>query len=292
MRVLNYEIHPRVLVREMRFAFHSLVNAGAAQARLLRHAISDPELMRSFQQFATDIPQAEVVDRCATTLEDRDWRAHFSSRLKGRGLEIGALHRPLPRHDAMRVEYVDRYTSEELRAEYPELSEFQLVDPHVIDDAETLATVSDGTYDFLVAAHVIEHMRNPIKAIGNWMRVLRPGGLLYLIVPDKRTIFDRRRVRTTLEHLILDYLHPSSDRDYDHYVDYALHVHGKCGSDAIAEADALLARDYSIHYHVFIPSDVLRLVEWISSSLRPVRVVEGPATSRGSEEFHLLLQVP
>jgi SAM-dependent methyltransferase len=292
MRVLRRDIHPRVFLRQMRLAFNALVDAQQANARLFRQMISDPGLMRSFQQFATDMPQAEIVDRCETVVEDRDWREHFSRRLSGHGLEIGALHRPLPHHDGMRVEYVDRHTPSQLRADYPELGEFDFVDPHLIDDAETLATITDGTYDFVVAAHVIEHMRDPIRAFGNWMRVLRPGGLLYLIVPDKRTIFDRRRVRTTLEHLILDYHHPSKERDYDHYVDYAVHVHGKAGSEAMAEADALLARDYSIHYHTFIPTDLVRLVGWISTSLRPLRVIEGPATSPGSEEFHLLLQVP
>ena len=52
-------------------------------------------------------------------------------------------------------------------------------------------------------------MRNPIGALVNWLRVVRDGGLLYLIVPDKRRTFDQLRVRTTLEHMVLDYQQPS-----------------------------------------------------------------------------------
>jgi SAM-dependent methyltransferase len=237
------------------------------------------------------IPQAVVVDESLEMLMERDWREYYSRRLTGKGLEIGPLHRPMVRHEGMVVDYIDRCTVKELREHYPELNDLPLVEPNIIGDAETLANIKDKTYDFVIAAHVIEHMRNPLFALEQWCRVLKPKGRVYLIVPDKRITFDRNRVRTNIEHIIQDYRSPSLERDFDHFIDYAVHVHKKSGSEAIAEAERLVKTDYSIHFHVFLPADILNLIDWFSANIRPVKVVKGPSMSPGSDEFHLLLQV-
>lgn len=242
------------------------------------------------RSYRVPIPQAEVIEAGLQHYRERNWRRHFSRRLTGHGLEIGPLHRPLPRHPGMTVDYLDRYPLEELRRAYPELREYAIVAPTVLGDAATLDTVADSSYDFLVAAHVIEHMRNPLGSIEQWVRVLRPGGLLYLIVPDKRTTFDRHRVRTLVPHLVLDYLEPSIERDFEHFLDYAVHVNHAPPDEAIAEARRLVALDYSIHFHVFLPSDVVALVRWFSANVTPVELVEGPSMAPGSDEFHLLVR--
>lgn len=194
-------------------------------------------------------------------------------------------------HAGMRVDYADKLTVAQLREHYPEHNDLDLITPTIVDDAEMLESVGDGVYDFVVAAHVIEHMKNPIRALATWCRVVRNGGLLYLVVPDKRQTFDRFRVRTTLEHMILDYVSPSADRDYEHYLDYSTWVHGHRGMAALEDARQLHARDYSIHFHVFIPGDIMRLLDWFAVNVRRIQVVEGPRQSTGSEEFHVLVRV-
>jgi SAM-dependent methyltransferase len=159
---------------------------------------------------------------------------------------------------------------------YPELAGFPLVDPNIIGDAESLVNVEDEKYDFLVSAHVIEHMRDPLSAIKQWCRVVKPGGLIYLIVPDKRYTFDKHRVRTTLEHMILDYVAPSRERDLEHYLDQAVHVNEKVGSEAVEFAREWEKIDYSIHFHVFLPSDMVNLLKWFSANISPIEIVEGP----------------
>ncbi|MCB0322836.1 MAG: methyltransferase domain-containing protein [Bdellovibrionales bacterium] len=238
-----------------------------------------------------DIPQAGIVETHLQAYEPRDWRSYFAGKLSGKGLEIGPLHRPMVRHDGMDIDYIDRCTVAELREHYPELNELPLVEPDIIGDAETLEGVPDRAYDFLISAHVIEHMKNPLGSLAQWCRVVRPGGLIYLIVPDKRATFDKKRVRTTLAHLVLDYRRPSAERDYEHYLDYAVHVHDKDAQEAVIEADRLIETDYSIHFHVFLPSDVIRLLRWFSENIRPLSIVEGPVMTPGSDEFHFLLKV-
>jgi ubiquinone/menaquinone biosynthesis C-methylase UbiE len=48
---------------------------------------------------------------------------------------------------------------------------------------ENAASLSDpdGTYDLVVARHVIWNLPDPARAVGEWLRVLRPGGRLALI---------------------------------------------------------------------------------------------------------------
>lgn len=248
-----------------------------------------PEFAEYMEQFQNRPPQAHVVDRSLTHYDQTDWRSVFAGRLHGHGIELGALHRPMPTHKGISVTYVDCADSETLKREYPLLAA-AIVHVGIIDNAETLATIPDGRYDFVIAAHVIEHMPDPIGALIHWLRVVRDGGHVQLVVPDKRTTFDRKRVRTTLAHMVLDHQRPSKERDFEHYLDYALFVHDKSTEESIGEAQRMVDTNHSIHFHVFVPEDVVRLVEWIDVHVTPVRIVGGPAASPGSDEFNLLLQ--
>ena len=52
-------------------------------------------------------------------------------------------------------------------------------------NAEILETVHDQTYNFVYSSHCLEHIQNPRNAIKNWLRVLRHGGHLIVVVPDE-----------------------------------------------------------------------------------------------------------
>lgn len=255
----------------------------------LFYLLNSTEIHALSHQLSSVMPQASLG---AGTIQcgARDWRRRFMEQLSGTGLEIGALYKPMPRPAGTTVRYVDRGTASELRAWYPELANQPLVEPDIIDDARTLATVGDRSVDFVIAAHVLEHLADPIGALAAWCRVVRPGGHVYLVVPDKRVSFDRHRVRTTLEHLIADYRRPSDERDFEHYLEYAALVHGAFGGAALAEADRLRTTRQSIHYHVFAPDDLVSLMEWFAGAVRPVSLVEPPATSPHHDEFHVLLR--
>ena len=51
--------------------------------------------------------------------------------------------------------------------------------------AELMASVADNTYDFVHSSHCLEHMRDPARAMHNWLRILKPGGHLVCLVPDE-----------------------------------------------------------------------------------------------------------
>ncbi len=52
-------------------------------------------------------------------------------------------------------------------------------------DAQTLPGVRDAHYDFLVSSHCLEHLPDPFEAMRNWIRVVRPGGYLVVVIPDE-----------------------------------------------------------------------------------------------------------
>ena len=52
-------------------------------------------------------------------------------------------------------------------------------------DAQLLAGVADASLDFAHSSHCLEHMRDPREALHHWLRVLRPGGHLVVLVPDE-----------------------------------------------------------------------------------------------------------
>lgn len=42
---------------------------------------------------------------------------------------------------------------------------------------------SDNSFDRLIATHVLEHIPDPVRALREWDRVVRPGGMISVILP-------------------------------------------------------------------------------------------------------------
>lgn len=59
----------------------------------------------------------------------------------------------------------------------------------------------DASVDFVVSSHVLEHFSDPIKALTEWYRVVKPDGYVYMIVPHRERTFDRGKESTTLAEL-------------------------------------------------------------------------------------------
>ena len=85
-----------------------------------------------------------------------------------------------------------------------------------ICDATDLGPIGADSYDFVASSNNLEHMANPLKAVGEWLRVLRAGGCLFLVLPRKESNFDRKRDVTTFEHLLDDLKKDTSERDLTH----------------------------------------------------------------------------
>jgi SAM-dependent methyltransferase len=181
--------------------------------------------------------------------------------LQGTGLEIGALHQPLAVHSSIKVKYVDRMPVDRLRQQYHELSALPLVNPDIIDDGETLARVGPASQDFVIASHFLEHCQDPIGTLRHFMRVLRPGGVVFLVVPDKEFTFDKDRPSTPLDHVIRDHEQGPAWSRKSHYLEWAEKVDRAAPGDAALErADFLMTINYSIHFHVWTKCELLQML--------------------------------
>jgi SAM-dependent methyltransferase len=244
------------------------------------------ELVRrlGFGRFYYPTPPAKLAMRRAM--------ARF---LQGDGIEIGALHQPLPLGGLpiARIRYVDRLPLAGLRGQYPEFAPYRLAPVDILDDGEQLATLAGESLDFIIANHFIEHCRSPLGALRRWLGCLRPGGVIYLAVPDMRRTFDAGRPLTSLEHLLADERAPAEVRaahDRAHYLEYATCVDRLSGDAARAHAEWLLARGYSIHFHTFLPDSFLELLHRARESLGlPFEIHAFAATWPGSDEFLVVL---
>ena len=182
--------------------------------------------------------------------------------VRGEGIEIGALHRPLRVPSKVRVRYVDVMNREQLLATYSSAvygNPKWVVQTDVIDDCERLERFTDHSVDFAIANHILEHTEDPIATLGHLVRVLKPGGILFLTLPDARHTFDASRERTTIEHLLRDHQEgPSVSRD-QHYREWAL---VECLPEKhIAERIAQFARDGTRnHFHVWELEGFLELL--------------------------------
>jgi len=186
--------------------------------------------------------------------------------LRGKGVEIGALWRKFPAPSKAIVWYVDRSDSIKLQREYPQLN--NLIRPDVVADAGQLP-FADGSLNFVIASHVLEHIPFPLAALRNWYAVLSSGGVLILRIPDKRYTFDVKRARTSLRHLIEEDLDPEAFDRRAHFEDWVQHVGGRePGSKVLQdESDHLIGVDYSIHYHVWTDKDIHELVRHTQTSM-------------------------
>jgi predicted SAM-dependent methyltransferase len=195
--------------------------------------------------------------------------------IRGKGIEIGALHRPLLVPKGAIVKYVDRLPVNLLRQQYPELKRFNLVSVDIIDDGEKLNSIESQSQDFVIANHFLEHCEDPIGALEAHFRVLRRGGVLYLAIPDKRYIFDVDRPTTTFSHLLRDYSDGPDWSREQHLREWAQFVNKKLGRELEDEIKRLMDINYSIHFHVWTRTEILELLVRLKQELNfPFEVEE------------------
>lgn len=186
--------------------------------------------------------------------------------LAGSGIEIGALTSPLRVPPGASVRYVDRKSREALlREDGPELAKLghdprAIPEIDVVDDAGHLAGVATESVDFVIANHVLEHVEDPIGGLENVLRVLRPGGVVLLTLPDARHTFDARRPRTSIEHVRRDHDEGPQVSRSEHYREWAELIECFTGDELEARVSEFARQDARHHFHVWELEGFLELL--------------------------------
>ncbi|MDX9893650.1 MAG: glycosyltransferase [Patescibacteria group bacterium] len=203
----------------------------------------------------------------STSFNQNDLANHY---IKGQGIEIGALHNPLAINpNQAKVTYVDFKNKEELIKIYPEVPAAAIINPEIIAPADDLKPIGTASQDFVIANHLLEHLANPLKALAEFHRVLKPdNGILFLTVPNYQQTFDRHRDLTSLQHLENDYSATNESRknlDFIHYLNWMTKVNQTTDlAAATIQAREIRAKEYPIHFHTFSHNSLIKLFDRIN----------------------------
>ncbi|WP_084442219.1 class I SAM-dependent methyltransferase [Termitidicoccus mucosus] len=175
--------------------------------------------------------------------------------ISGLGIEVGAGSRPFPLPPSARAAQGDIRNKSGLASYF---STTDVVTPDFID-AQTFAGVRDSSLDFVISAHVIEHLRDPVGAIVHAIRVLHPGGVFILVVPDRCHTFDKRRPNTTVRHVLADFSDGGESTTKDAYREHLTYVHPHLTGEILSEEEierqaswnATHWREFDIHFHAW-----------------------------------------
>jgi len=165
----------------------------------------------------------------------------------------------------------------------------------LIGEASRLNSVPDGSYDALLASHVLEHLANPLGALAEWQRVVRSEGHLLLVVPHRDETFDHRRPLTTLEHMRHDAQMKTGEDDLTHLEEIlTLHdLHRDPGAPNRGVFEQRCHQNLAIrgmHHHVFVSRSVVELCHAAGLEvllLRPTRPVHIVCLCRVGADGHL-----
>ncbi len=228
-------------------------------------------------------------------------------------LEIGALDSPTYGSDEGRVKFADFASRESLssRSKANPRYEFDRLVPvdYVIPDTSCFKTIPER-FDLIIANHVVEHVPDVIGWLHELGLLLRPGGLLFLSVPDRRYTFDIARRESNFIDLVRRHRARQSKPEFADILDHFWHHKDVSTADLWAggqnydpgrmrfSPDECLLHttrasllDYAdVHVHVFTFEsfaticDRLRALHFLGFGVASLFPVE-----RNTNEFHVLL---
>lgn len=171
----------------------------------------------------------------------------------GLGIEIGPSHSPIaPKRNGYNVHIIDYLDASQLREKFShddvEIDNIEDVD--FVWNGQSLPELVGGAgiYDWIVGSHVLEHIPDPVSFLAQCEQVLRPGGIVSLIIPDKRVCFDHFRPLSStgdiLDAYVTQQTRPSPGSVFEHVVN-AVSLDGKIAWSAHDSGD--FATRYEFH---------------------------------------------
>lgn len=239
-----------------------------------------------------------------------------------KGLEIGPLNKPLVRKTDIQaggeISYLDHLPTNELRKKYEEdksVSNDEIVPvDFVCRDGDIVKATSGHTFDYVVASHVIEHAPNLLRFLSDIHNILKPGGSLILIIPDKRFTFDLKRPNTTFGEVLEKFLKtetkPNLSVVYDHFA-MSTHANGHniwYGLENEGDSRLLVSETFAwdaahrvykeshyfdVHVNIFTPASFFSILKkTINHDIVLFKVDKFIDTRVGQIEFSVVLQKP
>ncbi|WP_159880572.1 MULTISPECIES: class I SAM-dependent methyltransferase [Aquitalea] len=169
--------------------------------------------------------------------------------LQGKGIELGrGAHNPLAPADCISVAPCDgvRYVDERDLIDYQVYAAEQQRHGRGVDQVDVVAEASalpfaDDELDYVASSHVLEHLPDIFSAWLEWWRVLRPGGVSFMIVPKR-------------DALVEDSVRPVT----------GLEEHVEAFRQRVTPQSLLPEQPWRTHYHIFTLQGLFAALNWFN----------------------------
>ncbi len=202
-----------------------------------------------------------------------DLAYHFC---KGSGIEIGAMSSPyLGFSSSTKVQYADIFTSSKLRSIISSLNvkgmyKKEIVNTDILLKAPSysLNEIIEEKVDFIYSSNVFEHSSNPIFSLLDQLKSVVIGGIVYLVVPNKKNTYDRNRSTTSIKILVEKYeeniFTNSINEALDVIINTDVHpVYDLYKKDAKKYAKDMIEKKEGIHhYYTYELTNILELLNY------------------------------
>ena len=137
----------------------------------------------------------------------------------------------------------------------------------IINDATIIDNVENGVYDYCFSSHCLEHIANPLKAVNEWLRIVKSGGYLIIIVPEKTECFDHRRNISQFKTLLNQFNNGVGENDLSTLREI-LTNHDLSMDLAAGDFESFTRRSLNnfsnrcLHHYVYSPSLLHEICDW------------------------------
>ncbi len=172
------------------------------------------------------------------------------------------------------VLYLDQVDSEELlRRHRDDPNVTEVLPVTFISRVTKYDFFADGIFDFVIASHVLEHLPNPCLALEEFLRIVKPGGIVYLVVPHKDYSFDKDRQVTPVSRLIGKYYAGVTEIEESEYRDWSFHgldieaLGAEQAAQVLADCRNRYHKQLDFHVHTFTHESFWSLIELMGRKL-------------------------
>jgi len=225
-------------------------------------------------------------------------------------LEIGPFFRPVIRGD--NVKYFDVLDRDSLveRAKALHYETEGIPEINFVDTNGDLSIISEQ-FDIAVSSHCIEHQPDLADHLQKVGKLLKPGGCYFIIIPDKRYIFDHfisettiadivfkhdqqvktHSLKSVIEHLALT-THNDPPRhwagDHGTLYDGSIEERVKHAMEVYKKANGAYI---DVHASYFTPDSFSRIMELLHKlAMIELKVIRNYHTRRNQNEFFVIMQ--
>jgi predicted SAM-dependent methyltransferase len=230
----------------------------------------------------------------------------------GKVLEIGPFDQPIVR--GTQVKYFDVMDQQALIKRAGACARNQDGCPYIdyVSDRGDLSVITNEKFDSVISSHCIEHQPDLIRHLNQVFDILHPGGRYFVIIPDKRFIFDyyvavtrvseviaahveAREVHTAAS-IITHFAESTHNKPLRHWLGFHRPLRGTPAYverlRAALELTSVSQADYvDVHSWFFTPRSFLLIMRTLSEAqMIGLSIERVYGTPFGSNEFFAVLQ--